>query len=201
MEARYIVELTDEEREGLRELVSGGKTRVRKLKRAQILLAAEQGEMDAVISSTVAVGTSTVYRTKRRFVEHGLEAALSEESRPGRERKLRGDEEALLVAMVCSTPPEGRARWTLELLAGEFVRRTEHETISRETVRRRLAEASWRVRWLAPSRAGPRGSPVRRGVLGPADGGPAGTGSCRRPRAGSSPRTGTVGPRAAAAGS
>lgn len=155
MEARYIVELTDEERDGLRELVSGGKARVRRVKRAQILLAAEQGETDAVIASTVSAGTSTVYRTKRRFVEEGLEAALSEQPRPGRERKLAGDEEALLVAMVCSKPPQGRARWTLELLAGEFVRRTEHEGVSRETVRRRLAEQQlkpWRKKmWCIPA--------------------------------------------------
>jgi Homeodomain-like domain len=69
-----------------------------------------------------------------------LEAALSEEPPPGADRKLSGKEEALLVATACSNPPEGRARWTLELLAGELVRLTEHDNISRETVRRRLAE-------------------------------------------------------------
>jgi transposase len=86
------------------------------------------------------VGGSTVYRTKRRFVLGNLEAALSEEPRPGAERKLSGKEEALLVATACSRPPEGRARWTLGLLAGELVQLTEHGSISRETVRRRLAE-------------------------------------------------------------
>src|SRR6201995_1758504 len=84
------------------------------------------------------VGRSTVYRTKRRFVMGNLEAALSEEPRPGADRKLSGKEEALLVATACSNPPEGRARWTLELLADEMVRLTEHDNISRETVRRRL---------------------------------------------------------------
>ena len=74
---------------------------------------------------------STVYRTKRRFVLGNLEAALSEEPRPGASRKLSGKEEALLVATACSEPPEGRARWTLELLAGELVRLTEHEDLSR----------------------------------------------------------------------
>jgi hypothetical protein len=79
-----------------------------------------------------------VYRTKRRFAEGNLEAALSEEPRPGATRKL--SKEALLVATACSTPPEGRARWTLELLAGAMVELTEHEGLSRETVRRRLTE-------------------------------------------------------------
>jgi Homeodomain-like domain len=83
-----------------------------------------------------------------------LEAALSEEPRPGAERKLFGKEEALLVATACSNPPEGRARWTLELLAGELVRLTEHDNISRETVHRRLAEIElkpWRRdMWCIP---------------------------------------------------
>ncbi len=83
-----------------------------------------------------------------------LEAALSEEPRPGADRKLSGKEEALLVATACSDPPKGRARWTLELLAGELVRLTEHDDISRETVRRRLAENElkpWRKdMWCIP---------------------------------------------------
>jgi transposase len=80
------------------------------------------------------------HRTKRRFVEDGLAAALSEQPRPGAERKLTGKEEALLIATACSAPPAGRARWTLELLAGEMLSLTEHGSLSRETVRRRLAE-------------------------------------------------------------
>jgi len=100
------------------------------------------------------VSGSTVYRTKRRFVLGSLEAALSEEPRPGADRKLSGKEEALLVATACSSPPEGRARWTLELLADEMVRLTEHDDISRETVRRRLAENElkpWRKdMWCIP---------------------------------------------------
>ena len=81
-----------------------------------------------------------MYRTKHRFVLGNLEAALDEEPRPGASRKLSGKEEALLVATACSKPPAGRARWTLELLAGELVRLIEHANVSRETVRRRLAE-------------------------------------------------------------
>src|SRR5271166_504173 len=137
MNVRYRVELNQSERDQVAALLSGGKQAARKLKRAQILLAADAGASDEDIAISVAVGGSTVYRTKRRFVEGNLEAALNEEPRPGAERKLSGKEEALLVATACSSPPKGRARWTLELLAGAMVKLTEHEGLSRETVRRR----------------------------------------------------------------
>ena len=154
MNVRYRVELSQAERGELTAMLSGGKHAARKLKRAQILLAADAGGSDEEIARSVAVGGSTVYRTKRRFVEGNLERALSEEPRPGAERKLTGKEEALLVATACASPPEGRARWTLELLAGEMVKLTEHESLSRETVRRRLAENDlkpWRKdMWCIP---------------------------------------------------
>jgi transposase len=154
MNVRYRVELNQREREQLSALLSGGKRAARKLKRAQILLAADGGASDEEIARSIDVGGSTVYRTKRRFVLGNLEAALSEEPRPGAKRKLSGKEQALLVATACSKPPAGRARWTLELLAGELVRLTEHASISRETVRRRLAEnhlKPWRKdMWCIP---------------------------------------------------
>jgi transposase len=140
MNLRYRITLTSDEQAQLRTFVQGGKGAFRRLKRAQILLAAASGSADADIAANVGVGTSTVYRTKRRFVEEGLEAALSEEPRPGAERKLDATEEALLIAIACSAPPGGRARWTLELLAGEMVKLTPHRSLSSETVRRRLAE-------------------------------------------------------------
>src|SRR5262252_6257298 len=140
MNVRYRVELSEVERDELGAMLRGGHQGARKLKRAQILLAADAGVKDDDIALSVGVGGSTVYRTKRRFVEGNLAAALSEEPRPGAERKLSGSEEALLVATACSKPPEGRARWTLELLAGAMVKLTDHEELSRETVRRRLAE-------------------------------------------------------------
>ena len=140
MNVRYRVELSQAERDELTAMLSKGKQAARKLKRAQILLAAEAGSSDEEIARAVAVGGSTVYRTKRRFVEGNLERALSEEPRPGAERKLTGKEEALLVATACASPPAGRARWTLELLADAVVKLTEHESLSGETVRRRLAE-------------------------------------------------------------
>src|SRR6202022_1854143 len=129
MNVRYRVELSQTERDQLTTLLSGGKHAARKLKRAQILLAADAGASDEDIATGVAVGGSTVYRTKRRFVEGNLQGALSEEPRPGAERKLSGKQEALLVATACSNPPEGRARWTLELLAGAMVKLTEHQDL------------------------------------------------------------------------
>ena len=154
MNVRHRVELSQTERADLTALLSGGKHAARKLKRAQILLAADTGASDDDIATNVGVGGSTVYRTKQRFVLGNLEAALSEAPRPGASRKLSSKEEALLVATACSKPPQGRARWTLELLAGELVSLTEHASVSRETVRRRLAEnhlKPWRKdMWCIP---------------------------------------------------
>ena len=154
MNVRYRVELSQTERAELTAILSGGKHAARKVKRAQILLAADAGAGDDDIASNVGVGGSTIYRTKQRFVLGNLEAALSEQPRPGAARKLAGKEEALLVATACSKPPQGRARWTLELLAGKLVSLTEHDSISRETVRRRLAENDlkpWRKdMWCIP---------------------------------------------------
>lgn len=138
MNVRYRVTLSASERAQLVTMMLGGKGAARRLKRAQILLAADGGSRDDEIARTVAVGTSTVDRTKQRFVEEGLERALSELSRPGAARKLGVVDESLLVAVACSKPPEGRAHWTLQLLADEMVRLTVHDSVSDETIRRRL---------------------------------------------------------------
>jgi transposase len=140
MHLRYRVDLEESERRQLEAIVTGGTQAVRRVKRAQILLAAAAGQTGDAIAMSVRVGTSTVDRTKRRFVEESLEAALSEDPRPGGLRKLTGPEEALLIATACSTPPAGRARWTLALLADAVVALTPHARVSRHTIRRRLAE-------------------------------------------------------------
>src|SRR3954471_4350239 len=154
MDIRYRVELSEVERGELRAMLGGGKHAARRLKRAQILLAADAGVADETVAISLDVGVSTVCRVKRRLVEGGVERALNEEPRPGAARKLTGKEEALLVATACASPPEGRAGWTLELLAGEMVRLTAHASLSRETVRRRLAENAlkpWRQKmWCIP---------------------------------------------------
>ena len=154
MNIRYRVTLTADERLHLEALTQKGKVSARRVKRAQILLAADQGSTDEAIATNVVVGTSTVYRTKQRFVEEGLERALSELPRVGAPRKLEIEDEAMLCAVACSAPPPGRARWTLQLLADEMVRLTIHETISSETIRRRLGEMDikpWQKKmWCIP---------------------------------------------------
>ena len=154
MNIKYRVTLETSERVQLVTMVLGGKGAVRRLKRAQILLAADSGSADEEIARNVAVGTSTVYRTKQRFVDEGLERALSELPRPGAERKLGVVDESLLVAVACSKPPDGRSRWTLQLLADEMVRLTVHDSISDETIRRRLGELQlkpWQEKmWCIP---------------------------------------------------
>lgn len=140
MNVRYTVELSDQERTHLDSVVAAPNVGPQKRKRAQLLLACDRGISDVVIAETLPCGTSTIYRTKKRLVEMGFEAALEEQPREGGKRKLDSREEAKLCALACSKPPVGRSRWTLELLADEFVQLTDHKTISKETVRRRLAE-------------------------------------------------------------
>jgi transposase len=155
MNIRYRVTLTTEERQQLEVLVRGGRGAARRIKRAQILLAADGGSKDEAIAQHIGVGTSTVYRTKQRFVEDGLERALNEAPRPGAPRKLEAADESLLIAVACSEPPDGRAKWTLDLLAGEMVRLTSHKTLSRDTVGRRLDEMvikPWQEKmWCVPA--------------------------------------------------
>lgn len=138
MNVRYRVDLSQTEREALVALVKGAKQPVRRLKRMQILLAADAGVSDEAIAVSVQTSGSTIYRTRKRFVEISLEAALSEEPRPGAARKLSGKDEVQLVALACSDPPEGCTRWTLKLLANALLKVVEHQSVSRETIRRRL---------------------------------------------------------------
>jgi transposase len=138
MNVRYRVELSESERVELKRLLSGKRPAVRRVKRAQILLASDAGESEGTIAQALCVGISTVYRTRRRFVEGNLAAALSEEPRPGASRKLSATEEAILVATACTKAPAGCARWTLQLLTGWMLELTEHTVLSSETVRRRL---------------------------------------------------------------
>jgi len=136
----YVVDLTPEERDELLALLKGGEARVRKTNRARILLLlADEGRTDQeVVAEALLTSVSTVERTRKRFVEGGLGRALEEAPRPGGERKLDGRQEAHLVALACSDPPEGRQRWTMQLLADRLVEAGGVEGISDETVRRTL---------------------------------------------------------------
>lgn len=154
MNVKYVVELTDGERQQLQEFLNSGTKLVRKLKRAQVLLAADEGYGDQDIATMVRVGTSTVYRVKKRLVERGFDGVLDDEPRLGGRRKLTGREEALLMAVACSKPPAGRSRWTMQLLADKVVSLTAHTSLSSETVRRRLGEKKlkpWQEKmWCIP---------------------------------------------------
>ena len=155
MNVRYIVELTDAERNELIEMTRRGSPSARRVRRANILLMADRRtHQDDEISRALSAGTSTVYRTKKRFVEGGLAHALDEASRRGGERKLDAKQEATLIALACSEPPKGRAKWTMQLLADRLVVLTDVESISAETIRRRLQENElkpWQKRmWCIP---------------------------------------------------
>jgi transposase len=135
----YVVDLSEEEKDELKSLTKKGKTSARKLNRARVLLLANQGETDKQIAKAVGVGTSTVERIRKRFVEGGgLEEALNERPRPGGERKLDGKQEAYLLALACSDPPRGKKQWTMQLLADRLVELEVVDSLSDETVRRTL---------------------------------------------------------------
>jgi transposase len=142
---KYKVTLTAEERAQLQALITAGKAAAKKLTHARILLKADAAPGgpaydDPRIAEAVEVSTDTVGRVRQRFVEHGLEAALSrqKQQRPSRERKLDGRGEARLIALACSAPPAGRKEWTMKLLADKLVELEIVSTISDETVRRTL---------------------------------------------------------------
>jgi len=142
---KYIVDLTTEERADLEVRLRGGEMGVRKIKRIQILLKADEGWIDERIAEALDVGLSTVERTRRKFVERGLDGAITNR-RPRRKypRKLDGRAEAHLIALVCGPVPAGYARWNLRLLADELVKieGIELESISHETVRRTLKKTN-----------------------------------------------------------
>jgi transposase len=135
---RYIVKLSEEEKEELHALTHKGTCGVRKLRRAQMLVLADEGLTDEEIARALDGSVSTVERVRKRFVEEGLEAALSERPRPGARRKLDGRQEAYLVALASSDPPEGKKHWSMQLLADRLVELEIVEEISDETVRRTL---------------------------------------------------------------
>lgn len=145
---RYVVCLDDGERAQLRTLVGGGRAAARTLTHARILLKADAGDAgpgwtDAMIAGALEVHPATVARVRQQYLAAGLDAALTPKT-PERayRRKLDGEQEAHLVALACSTPPEGRQRWTLRLLAEHLVTLEQVATVSHETVRQTLKQTS-----------------------------------------------------------
>ena len=148
MAKRYRVTLTAEERGELERMISRGKADARKLAHARILLQADEAEggparVDEDVASALDVSVRTVERVRQRFVEQGIEAALLPKPSPRLYgRKLDGGQEAHLLALACGRPPEGKARWSLRLLAERMVALEHVDTLSHETVRQTLKKTS-----------------------------------------------------------
>ena len=143
----YRVTLTAEERQLLRGVVRKGRAAARTLTHARILLKADQGRggpawTDGAIAAAVEVSPTTVHRVRRRCVEDGVTAALARRPQPPRRGKLDGRQEAQLIALSCSAPPEGREGWSFRLLADRMVELEYVDALSYETVRRVLKKTS-----------------------------------------------------------
>jgi putative transposase len=138
MVKRYRVTLTDKERQDLEVLARKRTAPVRMVRRAQALLLASEDKPDEVIAEQLRLGVATLERLRRRFVEEGLEASLRERPRPGARPKLGPKERAFVVALACTKPPEGRHRWTMQLLADRVVELALVPDISDDAIRRLL---------------------------------------------------------------
>lgn len=132
---KYHVHLDYESRQQLLSLTSKGKISARKLNRARVLLYADEGRSNKDIANLLGLCPSTVSTIKRRFVGAGIQNAVVEKPRPGQPPKLSGRQEAQLITIACSTPPQGWGRWTLRMLADKLVELQVVEAISHETVR------------------------------------------------------------------
>ena len=132
---KHEVHLTPQERKKLLAVVSKGRNKAAVIRRAHILLKTDEGKTDAEIRQTLYISEQTVRRTRVRYCEEGLQSALEDKPHPQPELKLDDEKEAYLIALACSTPPAGRKRWTLELLASQLVSDGIVEHIAPETVR------------------------------------------------------------------
>jgi transposase len=147
MARKYVVRLESDEREALELLVKKGKTQAYRIKHANILLAVDAAGSnwsDEEAAEAFGCHGNTVANVRQRFVEQGLAAALERKKQksPSRERVLDGEKEARLIAIACSAPPEGRSKWTLQLLADKLVALKVVESISDQTVRRTLKKTN-----------------------------------------------------------
>jgi transposase len=142
MAKRYRVTLSADERERLERLSRQRTASVRMVRRAQALLLAAEETTDEVIAARLRMGVATLERLRRRFVEEGLEASLRERPRPGARPKLGPKERAYVVALACTRPPEGRHRWTMQMLADRLVELEMVPDITDEAIRRLLKRTS-----------------------------------------------------------
>jgi|SRR5579864_7334270 len=136
---KYVVSLSREERSALEELIQHEAPRSRRVKHAKILLQSDLGQSAAKVADWVRVGHSTVERTRQRYAEEGLEAALNDKPRPGGTPKLDGVQQAFVIALACSETPNGQERWSMQMLADKIVALgVVAEPVSHDTVRRVL---------------------------------------------------------------
>ena len=142
MAKRYRVTLNADERERLERLSRQRTASVRMVRRAQALLLAAEEQTDEVIAEQLRMGVATLERLRRRFVEEGLEASLRERPRPGARPKLGPKEQAFVVALACTKPPEGRHRWTMQMLADRLVELEMVPDITDEAIRLLLKRTS-----------------------------------------------------------
>ena len=147
MSKKYRVKLSKVQRERLQELTNSGTIKVRKYKRARVLLLANEAhkegcKTDGEIAERVGISTPTIQRIRQRFVEEGLEAAINEKPRPGKPKTFNGQQRAEITALACSDPPVGYERWSLRLLARKLVELEMVESISHVTVREVLKKTN-----------------------------------------------------------
>ena len=142
MAKRYRVTLSEDERDRLERLSRQRTASVRMVRRAQALLLAAEEKTDEVIAEQLRMGVATLERLRRRFVEEGLEASLRERPRPGARPKLGPKERAYVVALACTKPPEGRHRWTMQMLADRLVELEMVPDITDEAIRLLLKRTS-----------------------------------------------------------
>lgn len=149
-EKQYRVRLNTEQREEMEKLTRVGTISVRKYKRARVLLLADENseagcKKDDEIVRLVNTSLTTVVRIRRRFVQEGLESALNEKPRPGKPKTFSGKDRATILALACSDPPGGRARWTLRLLADKMVELGFVDNISHKTIRAVLKKTNFNL--------------------------------------------------------
>ena len=132
---RVHVQLTKKDRQQLSGMLAKGRESSRVLRRASILRQLDRGQKAAQVAVSVGVAAKTVRAVARRYEEEGLESALYERPRPGKQRALDVGQSQRIIAMVCSPPPQGIARWSVRLVAAEAVKRKLAPRVGRETIR------------------------------------------------------------------
>ena len=140
---KYVVNLSRAEQRELEELIQNEAPRSRRVKHAKILLGSDKGQSAAKVADWVGVGHSTVERTRQRYAEGGLEAALHDKPRPGGVAKLDGKQQAFVIALACSDTPNGQERWSMQMLADKIVELgVVEKPVSHDTIRRVLKKAT-----------------------------------------------------------